>query len=63
MVGIPDYPHDKAEGLAVIGDSVIAVANDDDFGITADCDGKGTYVPKLCPNGKLDCNEVYFIPL
>jgi len=49
--------------LAVIGDSVIAVANDDDFGITADCDGKGTYVPKLCPNGKLDCNEVYFIPL
>ncbi|HKE01911.1 MAG TPA: esterase-like activity of phytase family protein [Planctomycetota bacterium] len=29
------YPHDKPEGLAVIGDRTIAVSNDDDFGIVA----------------------------
>jgi hypothetical protein len=27
------YPHDKPEGLALLGDRTIAISNDDDYGI------------------------------
>ncbi len=39
------YPHDKAEGLAIIDPSMIAVCNDDDFGVT----GTGFYESKILP--------------
>jgi hypothetical protein len=57
------YPHDKAEGLAVIGDALIAVSNDDDFGIVPN--GKGGIAPKRLPgaNGMIDVNRIYFIKL
>jgi len=57
------YPHDKAEGLAVINDTMIAVSNDDDFGIVPD--GKGGIAPKRLPgaNDMIDINRVYFIRL
>ncbi len=57
------YPHDKAEGLAVISDTMIAVSNDDDFGIVPD--GKGGIAPKRLPgaNNQIDMNQVYFIKL
>jgi hypothetical protein len=57
------YPHDKAEGLAVISDTLIAVSNDDDFGIVPD--GKGGIAPKRLPgaNDIVDINRVYFIKL
>ena len=57
------YPHDKAEGLAVISDTMIAVSNDDDFGIVPD--GKGGIAPKRLPgaNDMVDINRVYFIKL
>jgi len=57
------YPHDKAEGLAVISDTMIAVSNDDDFGIVPD--GKGGIAPKRLPgaNNMIDTNRVYFIKL
>ena len=57
------YPHDKAEGLAVISDTMIAVSNDDDFGIVPD--GKGGIAPKRLPgaNNMIDINRVYFIRL
>jgi len=57
------YPHDKAEGLAVISDTMIAVSNDDDFGIVPD--GKGGIAPKRLPgaNNMIDTNSVYFIKL
>jgi hypothetical protein len=57
------YPHDKAEGLAVISDTMIAVSNDDDFGIVPD--GKGGIAPKRLPgaNNRIDVNQVYFIKL
>ena len=57
------YPHDKAEGLAVISDTMIAVSNDDDFGIVPD--GKGGIAPKLLPgaNNRVDINRIYFIRL
>jgi hypothetical protein len=57
------YPHDKSEGLAVISDTMIAVSNDDDFGIVPD--GKGGIAAKRLPgaNDRVDYNRVYFIKL
>ena len=60
LASVPDYAHDKAEGMALIGDSVIAVANDDDFGLAAG-DSVVPCKPKLAPDGKPDGNEVVFI--
>jgi hypothetical protein len=54
------YPHDKAEGLAVIDTRTIAVSNDDDFGVTDN--GAGGFMQKILPaTGKVDANDVYFI--
>ncbi|GAA0885552.1 esterase-like activity of phytase family protein [Sphingobacterium siyangense subsp. cladoniae] len=54
------YPHDKAEGLAVINPFMIAVCNDDDFGVT----GKGFYESKILPYIKtVDKNSIYFVKL
>ncbi len=54
------YPHDKAAGLAVINPYLIAVCNDDDFGVT----GKGFYESKILPYIKtVDKNSIYFIKL
>jgi len=54
------YPHDKAEGLAVINPFMIAVCNDDDFGVT----GKGFYESKILPYLKtVDKNSIYFVKL
>lgn len=57
------YPHDKSEGLAVISDTMIAVSNDDDFGIASD--GKGGIVAKRLPGegNRVDINRIYFIKL
>ncbi len=57
------YPHDKSEGLAVISDTMIAVSNDDDFGIVPD--GRGGIAAKRLPgaNDRVDYNRVYFIKL
>lgn len=62
MKDIPTlYPHDKAEGLAVINSTTIAVSNDDDFGITG---ANKVYQKKtLAGNGKIDGNGIYFIKL
>ncbi|HEY4287847.1 MAG TPA: esterase-like activity of phytase family protein [Puia sp.] len=42
----PVYPHDKAEGLFIINSKLIAVSNDDDFGITG---SNGVYQQKIFP--------------
>lgn len=57
------YPHEKSEGLAVINDTLIAVSNDDDFGIVPD--GKGGIMPKKLPQegDHVDVNRIYFIRL
>jgi hypothetical protein len=57
------YPHDKSEGLAVISPTLIAVSNDDDFGIVPD--GKGGIAAKRLPgeNNRVDVNRIYFIKL
>ncbi|WP_254448820.1 esterase-like activity of phytase family protein [Spirosoma rhododendri] len=55
----PVYPHDKAEGIYLISPTLLAVSNDDDFGVT----GTGTYVSKKLPDGTVDRNRVYFVTL
>ncbi|MBC7829759.1 MAG: esterase-like activity of phytase family protein [Chitinophagaceae bacterium] len=57
----PVYPHDKAEGLAIINSKMIAVCNDDDFGITG---SNGVYQQKILPaTNSVDANRIYFIRL
>lgn len=56
----PVYPHDKAEGIALINPTLLAIANDDDFGVT----GLGTYMAKILPaSNTIDKNRVYFVTL
>jgi hypothetical protein len=56
----PVYPHDKAEGIALITPTLLAISNDDDFGVT----GTGTYVAKILPaSNTIDKNRVYFVTL
>ncbi|WAC15224.1 esterase-like activity of phytase family protein [Dyadobacter pollutisoli] len=61
MTDIPSlYPHDKAEGIAIINSTTIAIANDDDFGVV----GVGTYMSKILPStGAVDRNTIYFVKL
>jgi len=55
------YPHDKAEGMAIISPTMIAVSNDDDFGITG---ANKVYNQKILDGtGKVDRNSIYFIRL
>lgn len=61
LAAIPNYRHDKPEGITLIGDSVLCIANDDDFGINATADGR--YASKLDTKGRLDKNIIYFIPV
>ena len=59
LVDMPNYPHDKPEGLVIVDNTTIAICNDDDFGILKD--GTGGYVSKVLPmNGLVDYNAVYF---
>lgn len=62
MKDIPTlYPHDKAEGLVIINSTMIAVSNDDDFGITG---ANKVYERKiLAGTGQVDRNGIYFIKL
>ena len=63
LTGIsPVYPHDKAEGLALIGNNTLAISNDDDFGVVDN--GQNGFAPKILPaTGKVDVNRIYFITL
>ncbi|MGI6369542.1 MAG: esterase-like activity of phytase family protein [Candidatus Kapaibacterium sp.] len=59
IMSIPNYPHDKPEGVIIINDNLIAIVNDDDFGIG----GEGTYEAKISPllNNEVDRNIMYFV--
>jgi len=61
IMSIPNYPHDKPEGIVVINNKTIGIVNDDDFGVS----GKGTYEQKLMPllGNKSDMNILYFVKL
>lgn len=64
LIDVNGYPHDKAEGLTVINNSLIAVSNDDDFGIASPSPANNTFIQKILPLTKtVDFNSVYFIKL
>jgi hypothetical protein len=57
----PDFPHDKAEGIAVLDRFTIAVTNDDDFGVT---DGPTGLAQKILPlTDETDINRIYVFRL
>ena len=56
------YAHDKPEGLALVTGQILAVSNDDDFGISSDA--RGVLIPKTVPGTDvIDQNQLYFIRL
>ena len=58
----PVYPHDKAEGITLIGSNTLAISNDDDFGVVDN--GQNGFAPKILPaTGKVDVNRIYFVTL
>ncbi len=57
---IPNYPHDKVEGMAFVSESELAIVNDDDFTLT---DKNNTFITKLHPSGKEDHSTVYIIDI
>ena len=63
LTGIsPIYPHDKAEGVALIGANRLAISNDDDFGVVDN--GQNGFTAKILPaTGKVDLNRIYFVTL
>ncbi len=62
ILSIPNYPHDKPEGILVLDRNTIAIVNDDDFGIVSE---KGVVREKVMPylDNKQDRNIVYFVKL
>lgn len=58
LTDVIGYPHDKPEGLAVIGNDRIVISNDDDFGVT---DAAGALIPKTLPNGRVDFNTLWTV--
>ncbi|GAB4023235.1 esterase-like activity of phytase family protein [Spirosoma koreense] len=63
LTGIsPVYPHDKAEGITLIGTNQLAISNDDDFGVVDN--GMNGFTSKILPaTGKVDVNRIYFVTL
>lgn len=62
LAALPAYPHDKPEGIALIGANLMAVVNDDDFGVASD--GSGGILEKILPaSNEIDHNKMYFINL
>jgi hypothetical protein len=65
IAAFPNYPHDKTEGIALIGNDVLAISNDDDFGVADD--GAGGFIPKYLPffnpGHVIDHGVTYFIKL
>ncbi|WP_443938729.1 esterase-like activity of phytase family protein [Pedobacter sp. MW01-1-1] len=56
------YPHDKAEGLALIGGNILAISNDDDFGVVDN--GASGFNTKILPLTKaVDKNRIYFVKI
>jgi len=53
------YPHDKAEGLAILPSGVLVISNDDDFGVVDN--GASGFAQKILPlTNAVDKNRLYF---
>lgn len=56
------YPHDKAEGLALLPGNILVISNDDDFGVVDN--GASGFAQKILPLTKLvDRNRLYFVKI
>ncbi|MFD2144257.1 esterase-like activity of phytase family protein [Mucilaginibacter antarcticus] len=55
------YPHDKAEGIALLPNNILAISNDDDFGVVDN--GASAFSAKTLSTGKVDNNRIYFVKL
>ncbi|MFD0751059.1 esterase-like activity of phytase family protein [Mucilaginibacter calamicampi] len=56
------YPHDKAEGITLLPGNILAISNDDDFGVVDN--GSNTFTAKTLPaTGSVDRNRIYFVKL
>ncbi|RZJ68366.1 MAG: esterase-like activity of phytase family protein [Flavobacterium sp.] len=54
------YPHDKAEGLALLPGNLLVISNDDDFGVVDN--GASGFAQKILPITKsVDRNRLYFV--
>jgi hypothetical protein len=56
------YPHDKAEGLALLPGNILVISNDDDFGVI-DNGNSGFAVKTLPLTNQVDRNRLYFVKL
>jgi hypothetical protein len=52
------YPHDKAEGLALLPGNILVISNDDDFGVVDN--GASGFSQKILTSGSVDRNRLYF---
>jgi hypothetical protein len=53
------YPHDKAEGLALLPGNLLVISNDDDFGVVDN--GASGFAQKMLPlTNAVDRNRLYF---
>ncbi len=56
------YPHDKAEGLALLPGNILVISNDDDFGVVDN--GASGFMQKILPStGLVDRNRLYFVKI
>ena len=56
------YPHDTAEGLALLRGNILVISNDDDFGVVDN--GASGFAQKFLPLTNLvDKNRLYFVKL
>jgi hypothetical protein len=56
------YPHDKAEGLALLPGNILVISNDDDFGVIDN--GNSGFAAKILPlTNQVDRNRLYFVKL
>lgn len=54
------YPHDKAEGLALINGNILVISNDDDFGVVDNL--ANGFMQKILPyTNTVDHNRLYFL--
>ena len=62
LTRVGGYPHDKLEGVTLIGSDMLVVSNDDDFGIVDG--GSSNFIAKILPStGLRDRLTLYFVKL
>lgn len=60
MTDLVGYPHDKPEGITLIGNDRIVISNDDDFGVVGDIT-TGVLLRKALLNGATDYNSIWTV--